>query len=570
MSVLAACGGATTLPTAPESLNAAVDGAAVELSWPAVPTATSYLLERKSGAEAFLSLVPQGLTGTAYRDAALTQGTRYTWRVRAVNQAGVSDASPEVSATPVGLAGTGGGSASGGTGAGGGAALPGLRATDVLKAEGHSQGTDITLPVDTEVCLEVSVLHQDGTREMLHRRDGLVFSVTSSTPGMVALGQPEDCVGLGLIGLAEGVGTATVMATENGISLTATLVVTVQAGSITLTPIDAMALAAGERTTFNTSGWLRFKNSAGRFVNDGQLVPKWVTVTAADTGIANVVAQDGPLAGGWWLRGIAPGATSGVLHYVSPHRQLSVDWPVTVVVRPPVERVTIAWRAFDGHTLGFQDQVPGSCVIPDALASATVGTQYVTWDASSTAAWSRHTSNAAAVTDGTHPRELCFTGNVLTETTACLDGVCDTAVFTSFSPGAIDHVQLTGASLSAQTVVPVDPSEARNIFCPEVSATLVLSGGETLDVTRWVDWSLTTEAFSTEFGHGDASLGPSPWGTFTPGPPVTPCFSIRPHSMHAWVTSGVTTMSLHARWTTFVKTFEVAGGITVAGSLMSY
>jgi fibronectin type 3 domain-containing protein len=90
---------ASTAPAAPTGLTAVPADAKVTLSWNAVAGAASYNIYRStaSGAE---TLVQSGVTGTTFSDTGLTDGTTYYYKVSAVNAAGESPLSAEVSATP--------------------------------------------------------------------------------------------------------------------------------------------------------------------------------------------------------------------------------------------------------------------------------------------------------------------------------------------------------------------------------------------------------------------------------------------------------------------------------------
>ena len=86
-------------PAAPTGLAAAAGNAQVSLSWTASATATSYHVKRStsSGAETQIAAP----TSTSYTDTGLSNGTKYFYKVSAVNSGGESANSPEVSATPV-------------------------------------------------------------------------------------------------------------------------------------------------------------------------------------------------------------------------------------------------------------------------------------------------------------------------------------------------------------------------------------------------------------------------------------------------------------------------------------
>ena len=85
-------------PAAPTGLTATPGNAQVSLTWNASTGATSYNVKRSttSGSEATIS----SPTGTSYTDSTVTNGTKYYYVVTAVNAAGESANSTEVSATP--------------------------------------------------------------------------------------------------------------------------------------------------------------------------------------------------------------------------------------------------------------------------------------------------------------------------------------------------------------------------------------------------------------------------------------------------------------------------------------
>ena len=100
---------AVSVPAAPTGLTATAGedgGGAVTLSWTA-PTGggavTRYEYQQKAGTGAYGAWTPipnSGASTTSYTVPSLTDGTAYTFRVRAVNSAGAGAASTEATATP--------------------------------------------------------------------------------------------------------------------------------------------------------------------------------------------------------------------------------------------------------------------------------------------------------------------------------------------------------------------------------------------------------------------------------------------------------------------------------------
>jgi len=94
-------GGGTTVPAAPTNLTATAGNAQIGLTWSASTGASSYSVYRgtTSGGEGSTPIT-SGLTGTSYTNTGLANGTKYYYKVAAVNSAGTSGQSSETSATP--------------------------------------------------------------------------------------------------------------------------------------------------------------------------------------------------------------------------------------------------------------------------------------------------------------------------------------------------------------------------------------------------------------------------------------------------------------------------------------
>nr|WP_139367674.1 glycoside hydrolase family 6 protein [Bacillus alkalicellulosilyticus] len=89
-----------TVPSAPTGVTATAGNAQVSLTWDAVSGATSYTVKRRTSPTGSLTTVATGLTSTSFTNTSLTNGTTYYYVVTAVNSAGESVNSTQVSATP--------------------------------------------------------------------------------------------------------------------------------------------------------------------------------------------------------------------------------------------------------------------------------------------------------------------------------------------------------------------------------------------------------------------------------------------------------------------------------------
>jgi hypothetical protein len=90
-----------SVPAAPTNLTATPSDKQIALAWSASTGATTYNLYRSltTGGEG-TTPYKTGITATSYADTGLTDGTTYYYQVTAVNSAGESQKSSEVSATP--------------------------------------------------------------------------------------------------------------------------------------------------------------------------------------------------------------------------------------------------------------------------------------------------------------------------------------------------------------------------------------------------------------------------------------------------------------------------------------
>ncbi|WMT43488.1 fibronectin type III domain-containing protein [Paenibacillus sp. D2_2] len=93
-------GGTPTVPSAPAGLTATAGNAQVALSWTASSGATGYNVKRATTSGGPYTTVASGITATSYTNTGLTNGTAYYYVVSAVNSAGESANSTQVTATP--------------------------------------------------------------------------------------------------------------------------------------------------------------------------------------------------------------------------------------------------------------------------------------------------------------------------------------------------------------------------------------------------------------------------------------------------------------------------------------
>src|SRR5580692_397682 len=89
----------TTVPPTPSGLTATAANAQVSLSWSASTSATRYNVKRSTTSGGPYSTLSSP-TATTYADTSVSNATKYFYVVSAVNSAGESANSAEISATP--------------------------------------------------------------------------------------------------------------------------------------------------------------------------------------------------------------------------------------------------------------------------------------------------------------------------------------------------------------------------------------------------------------------------------------------------------------------------------------
>src|SRR5262249_47736907 len=95
-----ACSGAASKPSAPTGLTATVSDGQVSLSWNPSTGASSYNVKRADVSGGPYTTIATGVVDTAYIDGNVVNDSTYYYVVSAVNSAGESPDSAEVSATP--------------------------------------------------------------------------------------------------------------------------------------------------------------------------------------------------------------------------------------------------------------------------------------------------------------------------------------------------------------------------------------------------------------------------------------------------------------------------------------
>jgi hypothetical protein len=163
--------GGTSIPATPTGVSATAGNGQATIAWLASSGATTYNIYRgtTSGGEG-TTPIASGITSTSYTDTGLTNGTAYYYKVAAVNSAGTSGQSGEVSATPSA------GSTSSYINCGG--AASGIWAADVGFSGGTASST--TAAIDTSLAP-----YPAPTQAMLQtERDGNVtYTITGIAPG---------------------------------------------------------------------------------------------------------------------------------------------------------------------------------------------------------------------------------------------------------------------------------------------------------------------------------------------------------------------------------------------------
>ncbi|GMQ57594.1 hypothetical protein AN1V17_19890 [Vallitalea sediminicola] len=89
-----------TVPIAPTNVSAKSGNQTVELNWNDVEGAENYIIKRSTTSGSGYTVIADNVTGTIYTDTEVTNGSTYYYVVVAINEAGESGNSEEVTATP--------------------------------------------------------------------------------------------------------------------------------------------------------------------------------------------------------------------------------------------------------------------------------------------------------------------------------------------------------------------------------------------------------------------------------------------------------------------------------------
>lgn len=396
-----------------------------------------------------------------------------------------------------------------------------LRAGDQVHAESSNQGTDLTLAPFTRVCVDVVVLHADGTRTQLRQGVGAI-EIGSSVPGIVTAANASECEVAGVVGLAPGTTTATVRLTANGLVVTAPLTVTVTAHSLEIyreqSPAEVTfgAPARGHARAFPGSPapfgteWLgfywRLRDAAMQpeiLPNDVWPAERFLSLTVADPPVA--LAQNAPGPGDRWsLTGLSPGQTTITLAFARPGAAaMRIDAPLHVTAFDPggltPSSLGVMFAAPDGTPfLGpvsdFQPALglPRGCVVPTLLGFVTSGVNQ-TYAAilSEGVAWTTTTRGTATAVPGSGPTEICTEPNGIVTVRGCLlaSGACGERELSVIDPTALNAASLAAHNQASQPIHgTVLDFGSRYQVCVPLSAELVLASTQ-FDVTFQTHWS---------------------------------------------------------------------------------
>ncbi|QLE01270.1 carbohydrate-binding protein [Galbibacter sp. BG1] len=90
----------STPPSSPSGLSAVAGDKQVQLNWNSSAGASSYTVRRSNSSSGSFTTIQSNVTSNSYINTGLTNGTKYYYRVRAVNSVGSSGDSNTASATP--------------------------------------------------------------------------------------------------------------------------------------------------------------------------------------------------------------------------------------------------------------------------------------------------------------------------------------------------------------------------------------------------------------------------------------------------------------------------------------
>jgi hypothetical protein len=388
---------------------------------------------------------------------------------------------------------------------------------------------------DLLVCWAPRLVHNDGTDEGLSASSG-TLSAQVTDPSLATAAEATDCPAgqVGLIGLAPGTTTSRITLDRGGTTISVRVAFDVRPYSFQLRLTDQQ-VPLNTTTAFSPPYAELFDASNNPVSGEPrQTVPRWVTVSVADTSIAAIAPDP---SGELSLHGLKAGSTSVSARYAPVHTAAST--------------VTATVHVLDGTYTGTQvltvdpsDSIlrPGQCYAASLTryySEASTGAYYpvpvagpVQWTSSAPAVVTAAGGQLCAMTRGSADVQACAP-----------DGQCTTRTFGSWEEGWVTSIS---AQLASSDVVPYRLLSGPGLWqsCPPVRVTATFSDHSTRDVTNDPLLVWAPPSFVPDPSRPPQQLERPDEGTFDVTPPFDaagdPCF------YSTYYTPPTVTMPFHA------------------------
>lgn len=404
----------------------------------------------------------------------------------------------------------------GGTAGGGGDGGFDVKPGDALLVDTWSPGGKVELFALTQYCFSgASILRADGTLVPIAANDP-ALSVVIGNSALAMPSEPGDCPGVGLIGLAEGTTTATLVLRGQGQTLSSSVQLRVLAGTLAMAGGTVSLPVGGEADLSIGRCAAPPGGTCGGFPLGSDLVWRWLSVSAAEPSIARFSPPVGSQPWIWRVHGLAKGKTRAVFQYGPPGQAITIDpgsdniqvtgtGTFSSFTQIGVRRGSQGCYAFYTGGAGNNCELQKDLCYTPYVRADFVDDQGAHFEADVTSGVTWSSLGDGELTSGS-PLEYCASAYGEAHLRACVSGKC-----LAFGAPVLASGEVTGLQVNPSSVTVKLPQDGSPV-CPSLRVSAVRAGGTT-DVTHsvalgWMSTSANERRYQDGLPVKDASGNP--------------------------------------------------------------